>query len=319
MIADAFALAGADGLSLHVRRWRPASGAPRATLQIVHGMGEHGGRYARFAEALCARGYEAYAADCRGHGRSVAEPALLGHLADDDGWNRAVADVALLQARIAHERPGVPHALLGHSMGSLLVLDRLTRGGAVLDAVLLSGSSGPPGALRLVGWAVAHAERLRLGARGQSPLLRSLLFGRFNQPFEPATTPFDWLSRDPAEVARYVADPLCGFVLRVGGFCALATALGEMFRPERLAKIPGVLPILLASGERDPVHEGLRGLHALAQALRTAGVGHVEQKIYPGARHELLNETCRDEVTRDWIAWLDAALEFPVAATPDLV
>jgi alpha-beta hydrolase superfamily lysophospholipase len=319
VIADALALEGADGLSLHVHRWRPAAGAPRATLQIVHGMGEHGARYARFAEALCARGYEAYAADCRGHGRSVADSTLLGHLADDDGWNRAVADVAGVQAWIARERPGIPHALLGHSMGSLLVLDHLTRGADAPAAVLLSGSSGPPGALRVVGWAVARAERLRLGARGQSALLRALLFGRFNRAFEPAATPFDWLSRDASEVARYLADPLCGFVLRVGGFCELATALGEIFRPERLARIPAGLPLLLASGERDPVHDGLRGFHALAQALRAAGLRHVEEKVYPGARHELLNETCRDEVTRDWIAWLDAALHFPVAATPDLV
>ncbi len=315
----AFALASVDGLALHVHHWRPPSGAPRAALQIVHGMGEHGARYARFAAALCAHGYEVFAADCRGHGRSATYPGSLGHLADEDGWNRAVADIALLQARIAQECAGVPRALFGHSMGSLLVLDLLTRGGPPPDAAVLSGSSGPPGALRWIGAAVARGERLRLGARGQSPLLRAMLFGRFNRAFEPAATPFDWLSRDAAEVARYIADPLCGFVLSVGGFCELAAALGEIFRPERLARLPAALPLLLVSGERDPVHDGLRGFHALVRALRAAGAKHVTEQLYPGARHELLNETCRDDVTRDLIAWLDASLHSPVAGTSKLV
>ena len=318
-MSDGFALASADGLALHVHPRRPSGGAPRATLQIVHGMGEHGARYARFAEALCARGFEVFAADCRGHGRSVSDPDDLGHLGDDDGWNRAVGDVAALQARVAGERNGIPHALYGHSLGSLLVLDRLTRGGPAPDAVLLSGCSGPAGALRALGWAVAQAERLRLGGRGRSAILRELLFGRFNRAFEPAATPFDWLSRDADEVARYIADPHCGFVLRVAGFCELATALGEIFRPSRLAQIPHTLPVLLAAGDADPVHDGLRGFRALARALREAGVRTVDVAIYPGARHELLHETNREEVTRAWITWLDAALESRVAATPALV
>lgn len=309
---DAFALRAADGLELHVHRWR-GPGVPRATVQIVHGMGEHGARYARFADALCARGYAVYAADCRGHGLTCSDPAELGQLGDD-GWNRAVADVAQLERHLAEEHAGVPHALLGHSMGSLLVLDRLTRGGPAPAAVVLSGAAGPPGALRLVFAAVARAERLRLGARGHSAVLHALLFGRFNRAFEPAATPFDWLSRDRDEVARYVADPLCGFVLSVGGFCELARALGGLYRRERLARVPADLPLLIASGEDDPVHDGLRGLRALVAALRDAGARRVEERIVPGARHELLNETGRDEVTRDWIAWLDAALRSPVAA-----
>jgi alpha-beta hydrolase superfamily lysophospholipase len=302
----------------YVHVWRP-EGAPRATLQIVHGMGEHGARYERFAMALCAHGYAVFAADCHGHGRTVRAAEDLGHLGDRDGWSRAVADIRALEARIARELPGVPHALYGHSMGSLLVLDRLGRGGAAPEAVLLSGCSGPAGPTRALGWAVAQAERLRLGARGRSELLRALLFGRFNRAFEPAATPFDWLSRDASEVARYVADPRCGFVLTVAGFCELAAALGEIFRPDRLARIPAELPILLASGERDPVHDRLRGFHALARALRDAGARRVREAIYPDARHELLNETNRDEVTSEWIAWMNAALESRVAPTPDLV
>ncbi len=296
-----------DGLEIFVRRFQPEA-ATRATVQIVHGMGEHSARYARFAERLCLAGFEVFAADTRGHGRSTLEPALLGHLADHDGWNQAVEDVGRLAARVAAERPGVPHALFGHSMGSLLVLDSLTRGNPHVDAAVLSGTSGPPGRGIALALAVARFERLRLGARGQSAILKRLLFGRFNDAFAPAETAFDWLSRDRAEVAKYVADPFCGFVLSVGGIRELAAALRGLFDREALARIPHGLPVLLVSGERDPVHDSLRGLNALTQALRASGLERLTERVYPDARHELLNETNREQVTTELLAWLEANL-----------
>jgi alpha-beta hydrolase superfamily lysophospholipase len=297
-----------DGVELFVHHWQP-DGATRATLQIVHGMGEHSARYARVAERCCAAGFEVFAADTRGHGSSLVEPGLLGHLADSGGWDKAVEDVARLATRIAGERPGLPHALLGHSMGSLLTLDLLTRGGATpVDAVVLSGTSGPPGRAIGVALAVARFERLRLGVRGQSAILQRMLFGRFNDAFAPAETAFDWLSRDRAEVAKYVDDPLCGFVLSVGGLCELATALRRMFTLEALARVPHGTPILLISGERDPVHDSLRGLRALASGLRAGGLESLAERFYPDARHELLNETNREQVTSDLLDWLEETL-----------
>ena len=296
-----------DGVEIFIHHWRP-DGATHATLQVVHGMGEHSARYARLAERVCAAGFEVFAADTRGHGRSLVEPGLLGHLADSDGWNRAVEDVGRLAARIAAERPGLPHALVGHSMGSLLVLDRLTRGSTPVDAAVLSGTSGPPGRGIALALAVARIERLRLGVRGQSSLLQRMLFGRFNDAFAPAETAFDWLSRDRAEVAKYVDDPLCGFVLSVGGLCELAAALRAIFAREALARIPHGVPLLLISGERDPVHDSLRGLQALANGLRASGLEKLTERVYPDARHELLNETNRDQVTSDLLDWLEENL-----------
>jgi len=296
-----------DGLELFIHHWHP-EGEVRATLQIAHGMGEHGARYARLAEQACRAGFEVLAADTRGHGLSTSEPALLGHLADSDGWSKAVDDVAMLAERIAAERPDVPHALLGHSMGSLLVLDALTRTRMPVDAAVLSGASGPPARGIALAIAVARFERLRLGVRGQSPLLQRMLFGRFNRAFEPAQTAFDWLSRDRAEVAKYVEDPLCGFVLSVGGICDLADALRRVFSADALARIPHALPVLLVSGERDPVHDSLRGFAALAHGLRAGGLERLTERVYPEARHELLNETNRDEVTALLLAWLESNL-----------
>lgn len=299
-----------DGVEIFVHRFSPEHPA-RATLQVVHGMGEHSARYARFAERLCDTGFEVIAADTRGHGQSSLGPELLGHLGDRDGWNRAVDDVGQLASRIGAERPGIPHALLGHSMGSLLVLDLLTRGRAPVDAAILSGTTGPPGRGITLALAVARFERLRLGVRGHSPLLQRMLFGRFNAAFEPAETAFDWLSRDHAEVAKYVADPLCGFVLSVGGICDLALSLRRIFAREALARIPRALPLLMISGESDPVHDALRGFETLARGLREVGLERLTARVYPGARHELLNETNREQVSADLLDWLEQNLIAP--------
>ncbi len=308
MRSASFRIRSGDGLSLFVHHWRPESEAVRATVQIAHGMGEHSARYERVASHLCTAGYEVFAADTRGHGLSLFGPELLGHLADGDGWSKAVDDVERIAKHVASERPDVPRVLFGHSLGSLLVFDSLTRGHGPPDAVILSGTSGPPGRAIWLALAVARVERLRLGVRGRSPLLQRMLFGQFNRSFEPAETAFDWLSRDRLEVAKYVADPLCGFVLTVGGICDLAAGLRRMFAPAALAALPKTVPILLLSGASDPVHDSLRGIRALSNALREVGIRKVTERIYPEGRHEMLNETNRDEVTRDLLDWLATSL-----------
>lgn len=312
MRSEPFRLRSGDGLELFVHHWAPDATPVRATVQIAHGMGEHAGRYERLATQLCAAGFEVYAPDTRGHGLSLFGPDQLGHLADDDGWVKAVEDVDRVAKRIATDRLGLPHALIGHSLGSLLVIDCLTRARTVPDAVVLSGTSGPPGRAIWLALAVARFERLRLGVRGQSALLQRMLFGQFNRAFEPGESAFDWLSRDRLEVAKYVADPLCGFVLSVGGICDLSAGLGRMFTPAALARVPRDVPLLLLSGANDPVHDSLRGIRALVQALREAGMTRLTERIHPEGRHEMFNETNRDEVTRDLVEWLEASL-FPRA------
>jgi alpha-beta hydrolase superfamily lysophospholipase len=282
-------------------------GSERAVIQIVHGMGEHGARYERFARDACDSGYAVYVADCRGHGQTVASEAELGHFADEDGWEKVVADVHLVGETIAASHPGKPRVLLGHSMGSFIAADYLTRNGDTVSAAVLSGSAGSTG---LLGWglrAVARTECLRLGARAHSPVLQKLVFGRFNQAFEPARTPFDWLSRDPDEVARYVADPRCGFVLSAQSFLDMARGLARYQRPEVLARIPHRLPVYLVAGEVDPVG-GREGVEKLGVELRAAGLERVDVRIFPNARHEMLNETNRAEVTREILAWLERVL-----------
>ncbi len=292
-----------DGARLLARRWLPAE-RPKAIVQIAHGLAEHSARYARLAGALNAAGHGAYAFDLRGHGPACA-PADLGHFADAGGWAKCLADLWTFNRLIAAEQPGVPIVLLGHSMGSFLAQAFVAEHSDALAGVVLSGSNGAPPPIATAGRLIARAERLRLGKRGKSGLLNQMMFGDFNKPFRPARTDVDWLSRDPAEVDAYVADPLCGFPFTTQLGIDLLDALPGLLARDRLARIRKDLPICVVSGGRDPVGANVKGLIA---ALKGAGFAKLTTRIYPGARHETLNETNRDEVTADLIAWLDGTV-----------
>jgi len=312
MLESPFTIRTPDRIGLHVHRWLPETGASRGVVVVAHGMGEHAARYARLAERLTAAGYAVWAHDQRGHGRSVPSQHLLGDVGEADTWDRAVGDLRTLLRLARREHPGLPLVVLGHSMGSFMVQQLLPEEGDTLTAVVLSGSAAPAaGPLASVGRAAAWLERRARGDRTRSRALRTLLFDRFNRDFAPARTGFDWLSRDPDEVDRYVEDPLCGFVLSSRGFSDMLAALPRLGQPARLARIRGDLPVYLFSGERDPVHEGLRGLARLIRGYRAAGLTRVEHRIYADGRHEMLNETNRDEVVEDLLAWLRRVLDAP--------
>lgn len=309
---ERFRLVTGDAFRVHVHRWLPES-EPRAVVQIAHGMGEHAARYDHAARALNAAGFAVYANDHRGHGET-AEPGRLGWLGPD-GWNRLVADLGDLTAHVQEAHPGLPCILLGHSMGAMAATQYLYRFGTRLDAAVLSGSPGFPG--RLMGWlsrAAARIESWRLGADAESPLLQALIFGRANRAFENGTaTGYEWLSRDPAQVAAYVSDPLCGFVLRAGSLHELFRGVREARDVENVLQIPSALPLYVFSGGDDPVHEHQRNLLRLLRRYRKH-LERVDVHIYPGGRHEMLNETNRDEVLADLVGWLDGVLPAPAGA-----
>ena len=305
MRADTFRFKAEDQKELFVYRWLPDEGAPRkAIVHIAHGMAEHAARYARVAEVLVAAGYAVYADDHRGHGKTASSPDELGWLGAG-GVKRAVQDLQQLLVLEKAESPGLPAVLFGHSMGSHLTQALLIEDGGSLRGAVLSGSSGKPSLIAAAGRIVARLERLRLGAKGHSGLLQGLSFDAFNKAFAPNRTAFDWLSRDEAEVDTYIADPLCGFAVSTQLWVELLDLLGDVARPERQARVPRDLPIYIFAGARDPVGENTKSLEQLVSAYRSAGVEDVSHKFYPGGRHEMLNETNRDEVTRDLVAWLD--------------
>lgn len=294
-----------DGTALFVRHWH-AGQAPRAALMIAHGMAEHSARYARLAAALVAEGFAVYALDQRGHGRT-AERGMLGHYADAGGWTKVVGDLATLNHHIRRQHPHTPILLLGHSMGSYIGQAYLMQHSCSLQGAILSGSNYQPLPVYQAASLITRFERWRLGPTGRSRLIDFLSFGSFNKAFKPNRTAFDWLSRDPAEVDKYVSDPLCGFVCTTQLWCDLMQGLQQITPIENLAQIDSELPLLVIGGACDPVSAGKR-LGDLAGALRSAGLQDVELKIYPEARHELLNESNRDEVTAHLRDWLERAL-----------
>jgi alpha-beta hydrolase superfamily lysophospholipase len=289
-----------DGQTLLGRRWLP-EGPPRAIVQIAHGLAEHSARYARLASALNSAGFAAYANDHRGHGPKAAA-ADLGHFADEGGWDKVVGDLWTFNRLIAKEQPGTPIVFLGHSLGSFLGRGFIAKHSDALAGVALSGSNGKPPAIATLGRLIAREERMRLGKRGKSDLIFQLWFGEFNKPFKPSRTRSDWLSRDEKEVDAFVADPLCGFPFTTQLAIDVLDALPYVTSRNSLAAIRKDMAVYVFSGERDPVGANIKGL---VGDLKAAGFTRLTTRIYPEARHETLNETNRDEVTRDLIAWLD--------------
>ena len=304
MRADSFTFTADDGAALFVHRFLPEA-PPVGVVHIAHGMAEHGARYARFAEALTAKGYAVYADDHRGHGRTSPAADDRGFVASQGGWSRLVRDLGQLLDHEKQQHPGVPAIIFGHSMGSFLVQTFLLDRSRDVAAAIFSGSSGKPGLLAQVGRLLARLERLRLGERGRSALLTALSFDDFNKQFAPNRTGFDWLSRDPAEVDKYVADAACGFAVTTTLWIDLLDAAAANASPARQAGVRSDLPVYLVSGALDPVGEKGKGVARLEAEYRRAGLKRVTCKLYPEARHELLNETNRDEVTAGLLAWLE--------------
>jgi alpha-beta hydrolase superfamily lysophospholipase len=292
-----------DGVEIATYRWMP-EGTPRGLVQILHGMAEHARRYDRFARALTAAGWAVVAHDHRGHGRTARDEDV-GVFAEQDGWEKVNEDLREVRRVAREDVPAGPLVLFGHSMGSFIAIGDVTRG-ARPDALVLSGSAYRPPALLRAAAGLARIEALRVGRRSPSRLIQYLSFGSFNRAFEPVRTEFDWLSRDPAEVDAYVDDPRCGFAASTSLWRDLMGNLAVAY--SQLDRIDTALPVYVMSGEADPVGEDGAAVKALADQLRRAGVADVTLELYPGARHELLNETHRDEVTAALIGWLDGKL-----------
>ena len=303
MKSDSFHFQHADGGVHHVHRWLPDA-PPRGVLQIVHGMAEHGGRYGELAAALCEDGWAVYAQDLPGHGRTVALGGVRGHLADRDGWAATLALIAALREHLRNTHPGLPLCLFGHSMGSFLAQYLIRDPAASLNAAVLSATTIDMGPLRALGSASMQLQVWLRGPRAVSALGERLSFHQFNKAFAPNRTGFDWLSRDAHEVDAYVADPDCGHRCTVALWRDLLRAGADLSDGEALTRIPSALPVLLIAGSADPVSQGVEGPRALAAALRRAGLRRVDERYWDGARHELLHETCRDEVIAFLRGWL---------------
>ena len=299
-----FTFTDVDGFRIFVYKWAPEAGKPKAAVQIVHGAAEHALRYERFAQFLNKAGYVVYGDDHRGHGKTAGDLSRAG-IAGEDGWNGMVKDERQLSEIIKKENPGLPLFLFGHSMGSFIAQQYIECWGGELKGVVLSGSTGltliPSEALPFLEQAAAGEARDKVSDAAAG------LFAALNAPFEPAKTPFDWLSRDPVEVQKYVDDPWCGFPFTNGLTLDMGRGTVAMLDPQNQAQIPKNLPVLLMSGELDPVGAN-NSVKALEKSYRDQGIKDVQVILYPEGRHESLNEINRDDVHQDVTGWIDAHL-----------
>ncbi|MFP4976308.1 alpha/beta fold hydrolase [Paenibacillus sp. CN-4] len=292
------------GMVLKVWQWLPEPDTPvRAIVQISHGMCETAARYSRFAEALTASGYAVYAGDHRGHGRTAGRVDLLGD-AGKDGfyWMRRNLEQIAGAARSRHE--GVPCFLFAHSMGSFLAQRLMCEEHhGVYAGFILSGTNGPRGLLH-IGESLASVQLRLRGPLHRSVLLNTIVFGPYNRGFTPLRTTFDWLSSDPEEVDRFIADPFCGAICTTRFFRDFFRLLLSLHTPSTLSGLVKDKPVYLMSGDQDPVGMKGQGVRKLAALYRKLGVQDLELRLYSGGRHEMLNEVNRDEVTVDVLDWL---------------
>ena len=287
-----------------VHRW-DAVVHPRAVVHVVHGMSEHARRYARLAETLNAAGFVVWAHDHRGHGQNPTPPVGHGHFADANGWRAIIDDAWAVTEALRAAYRDVPLLLLAHSMGSFVGQTLMGEHGDGYAGVVLSGSNGPPRGLEGVVRVLAAAQRRALGGRAPGTWVNRLVMGTYNRPFAPNRTPFDWLSRDAAEVDLYANDPLCGFTLTSQAWLDLLEGKRMLGDAAHLQRIPRALPVHLIAGGRDPVGENGDGVRRLYDMYWRAGLTEVSMRLYDDARHELLNETNRDEVMQDIVSWMD--------------
>lgn len=277
-------------------------GQPKALLQISHGMCEYIGRYHWFMERLCKEGFVVFGSDHIGHGASSPEENY-GFFGEQNGYLHLVEDLHTMTQQVKEQYPQLPLFLFGHSMGSFVARLYTQRYGNELQGAIYCGSSGP-NPLASMGIFAANMGIKLKGEKWRSSLLNNMAFGSYNSKYKPQRTTHDWLTRDEAVVDRYLQDPKCTFLFTAAGFRDLFTMVSCCNSQEWYSALPKQLPILLISGDMDPVGDYGKGIKTVKEQLLKQGLRDVSMILYPQARHELLNEINKEEVFADLLRWL---------------
>ena len=304
MISESFTFKGKDDLEIFVYKWLPDIEVKvMGVVQLAHGMAETAGRYEDFASALAKNGFIVYANDHRGHGKTAGGIDNLGNLGKDS-FNSMVEDMHRLNKIIKAENMNLPIFLFGHSMGSFLTQRYICLYGSELKGVILTGTCGKQGLIVDIGRIVSKVEVISTGRNAKSINLNKLIFGANNNFFKPNRTLFDWLSRDNKEVDKYIADPYCGAFFTAGFFCDFLEGIKSVADAREIKNIPSDLPIYIFGGDKDPVGKNGKGVLKLVKTYEKHGIKDLTYKFYKDGRHEMLNETNKDEVTMDVVKWI---------------
>lgn len=299
-----FSYPSADGKStIQAREWLP-EGSPRGVVQIIHGISEHMGRYDHVARFLNENGFLVCGEDHLGHGRTVSD-GRYGYFAARDGWDFVVRDIRCLREIEGEKYPGIPYFLMGHSMGSFLARTYLIRWPGTVDGAVLSGTGQEAAPLVAFGRGASNLLCALCGPEHVSGLIYRLSLGSYSRPFRRDGGTGSWLSQDPEMVESNRRDPLCSFRPTVSMFRDMMEGLEFIGSGSNLAKMDPETPIYFFSGDRDPVGSMGKGVRKVEEMFRRAGCRDVTVRLYPGGRHEMLNEINRSEVLEDLLAWLE--------------
>jgi alpha-beta hydrolase superfamily lysophospholipase len=290
---ERFQFTTTDGLSIACLKWGGLHDV-RGVVQIAHGLGEHMGRYAELAETLVQGEFVVYGNDHRGHGLTAKPSESFGEFGPG-GFDQLVEDMISLRLIAKDEHPGKPYILLGHSMGSFAAQQFVLDHSHSIDGLVLSGSGVLDGLAHL-------AQSL---PPGEDPMKL------MNSAFEPARTPFDWLSRDNAEVDAFIADPLCFPSLKPNSMRSFVEAFPRLADPREIRKVRDDLPVYIFSGSDDPVGQKLEGVRVLIDRYRSAGFTSIAHDFYAGGRHEMLHELNRRDVITNLLVWISGILQKP--------
>ena len=297
-----------DNETIFYYKWKAALPL-KGIIQISHGVGEHAGRYQSIAELLQQKGFEVYANDHRIHGKSVKSSDHLGFYDGDDYFSDAISDMRRLTEIIKKEHPNKKIILFGHSMGSLLSRQYVTKFGDDLEALVLSGTASFMKGIGSVGLLSAKVLSKLNGKHRSNEILKNLFFNQFNKKFKPNRTKVDWISSDEAQVDLFEADPLRIEDFSLSVFLDILKGSKKINRLHTFKKTPQGLPIFIFSGDKDPVGEMGKGVKKVAKKYKKAGIKDLTLKLYKGGRHEMLNEVNKDEVEKDLLNWLNKRIQ----------
>ena len=308
MNTERFTFKGCGGAKLSTAVWMP-DGQPKMILQIAHGMTEHIGRYDKLAKALTAQGVVVAGFDLRGHGQNSGD----AHIASfgEGGWEKSLEDMHLFFVELDKRWPGVPHFMLGFSLGSFLLREYLSKYDDRVSGAIILGTGHQPGLVLSIICAIVKSQIKKSGFDGTTPLVQKLSFETYNQKFKPNRTASDWLCADEAQLDLYIKDDLCREHISSGLFWELLSAMKRTGANDAYRNWHKDMPVLLISGQDDPVGDSGKGVQCVEAAMRKAGMKNVQMKLFPGARHDLLHEEASGnaEEARKIIAmWLSSAV-----------
>lgn len=307
MLQQSFYITCTDGHQMPVHAWLPDT-APACVLHIAHGMEEYAERYDAVAKILVQQGIAVYAHDQRAHGKAVANIATLG-LGENDWFNKQVDDLNVIMLHLKNTWPQQKIFLLGHSMGSFLCQRFFQLHGNIIDGLILSATNGKKDPLLNAGIFIAWLQMKIYKPNHGSKLINKLSFGKFNDAFKPNRTAFDWLSRDTKNVDDYIADPQCGFICSAQFFYYFFKGIRDAFDKKNIQSIPSNIPVYAFAGDKDPVGLNGKGFLQLISNWKAAGVKDISYKLYPGGRHEMMNEINCAEVLDDLAQWIQRHLQ----------